>query len=71
MAKKIINWTQNIHCDTCGKFLFTEESSNEGITRTRDKNDYMYDEIKAIFTCNECLQREDNQRVEAKKIIEK
>ena len=43
-----------IHCNKCGKYLFTETHTENGIKRTDDNRDYRYDEITDEFICDDC-----------------
>ena len=46
----------DIRCDKCNKYLFTEIKENGKIKREKDKNNYVYDDIKDEFVCDECRQ---------------
>lgn len=57
---------QDICCDKCGKYLFTEKHvKNENrpeslcgiIIRENDNEDYEYDGKADVFICNECLSK--------------
>lgn len=43
-----------IHCDKCGKYLFTETDTENGMKRIDDNRDYRYDEIADEFICDNC-----------------
>lgn len=45
---------QDICCIKCGKYLFTEMDTESGYKRENDKEDYIFDEIKDEFVCDEC-----------------
>lgn len=45
---------QKICCNKCGKYLFTETDTENGIKRTDDNRDYYYDEIADEFICDNC-----------------
>lgn len=46
---------QDISCNKCGKYLFTERDTEAGVKRENDNEDYGYDEIKDEFICDDCL----------------
>lgn len=54
-------YVYEIHCIKCGKYLFTEMDTEEGLKRENDNEDYRYDEIKDEFICNDC---DDNLNIE-------
>ena len=45
---------QNVCCSICGKYLFTEKDTDHGYRRECDKQNYIYNQIKATFICEEC-----------------
>lgn len=45
---------QDIHCSKCGKYLFTEKDTENGYRRENDNENYVYDEVKDEFVCDEC-----------------
>jgi hypothetical protein len=59
---KIVKSSQDIHCDKCGKYLFTIDEiikSSSVLTyeaRENDNDGYGYLENEDIFVCNECLE---------------
>jgi uncharacterized protein YacL (UPF0231 family) len=59
---KVIKSSQDIHCDKCGKYLFTIDEVvklGSALTyeeRENDKEDYRYFDIEDIFVCSDCLQ---------------
>ena len=46
---------QDIHCDKCGKYLFTENESEIGYKRENDNGGYTYDELAGEFICDKCF----------------
>lgn len=47
-----------VHCNKCGKDLFTEADGENGIKRSDDNEDYYYDEIQDIFLCKICYRNQ-------------
>lgn len=45
---------QDICCNKCGKYLFTEKDLENGYIRENDHENYYYDDKQDIFICNEC-----------------
>lgn len=45
---------QDVCCNKCGKYLFTEMDTATGYRRENDKGDYIYLEYKDVFLCDEC-----------------
>lgn len=45
---------QDVCCNKCGKYLFTEKDTEAGYRRENDREDYVYDASKDIFLCEEC-----------------
>lgn len=45
---------QDICCSKCGKYLFTETDTTNGIKREKDNKDYFYDEKTDEFHCKDC-----------------
>lgn len=45
---------QDICCNKCGKYLFTEKHTENGYKRENDNKNYIYDDIKDEFVCDEC-----------------
>lgn len=50
----MIGNVQDICCNKCGKYLFTEMDTENGYKRENDNEDYRYDEIADEFICDEC-----------------
>lgn len=50
----MIGNVQDVYCDKCNRYLFTETDTEDGCKRENDNKDYDYDEIKDIFVCNKC-----------------
>ena len=46
---------QDIRCNKCGKYLFTEKDTENGYRRENDSKNYVYDGIKDEFVCDECM----------------
>jgi hypothetical protein len=59
--EKIIKLSQDICCDKCGRYLFTENDvikpgmSYTVTERENDKENYEYMETTGKFICDECL----------------
>lgn len=45
---------QDILCSKCGKYLFTEKDIENGYIRGNDNENYVYDDVKDEFVCDEC-----------------
>ena len=45
---------QDICCNKCNKYLFTEKDTENGYRRENDNGNYVYDDIDDEFVCNEC-----------------
>lgn len=45
---------QDIHCNKCGKYLFTEKDTVSGCQRENDNKDYAYDVESDMFICDKC-----------------
>lgn len=56
-----------LHCNKCGKYLFTETHTETGIKRTDDNRDYRYDEITDEFICNDCDNEDYIEKIRAHK----
>lgn len=54
MICEVVGDNQNICCDKCGKYLFTEKYMENGYSRENDHEDYEYYEKSDIFVCNDC-----------------
>ena len=46
--------SQDIHCNKCGKYLFTEKDTVSGCQRENDNKDYSYDVESDTFICDQC-----------------
>lgn len=55
---------QDVCCNKCGKYLFTEKDTEIGYKRENDRKDYFYDASKDIFVCEECSPPELRRRYE-------
>ena len=45
---------QNVCCNMCGRYLFTEQDAENGYRRKNDKENYTYDDVRDEFVCDEC-----------------
>lgn len=45
---------QDINCNKCGKYLFTEEDTVSGYKRLNDNKEYIYDKENDVFLCDKC-----------------
>ena len=50
----MIGESQNICCNKCGKYLFSETDTINGTKRKNDNKDYIYNENQNEFYCNDC-----------------
>ncbi len=62
----MIGQIQDICCDKCGKYLFTEKDVKDDnhpkslfgkTVRENDHEDYEYDDQTDMFICDECLSK--------------
>lgn len=71
----------DVVCNVCGKHLFFEEEAlingAHGRVRHDDNGNYIYDELKGEFYCNECVAKRekfeitpDDEKIRAEKFRE-